>query len=127
MIRNSNQRMSFEAFNCLLAYIYTNRIESNTKPIIICELFRNGELYTLDSLNESCIDYIEEILDNDNVIEIYKYSAIEEPEISKVKDICLKFIAQHFQDIIQKQEFKELPQKSIISITQYYAKNRSLN
>ena len=117
--------MSFEAFNCLLVYLYTNRIESNTKPVIVCELMRNGDTYSIETLNESCINYIEDILDNDNIIDIYKNSSVEEPEISRVKELCLKFITRHFQNIIQKQEFKDLPQKSIISITQYYAKNRA--
>jgi len=117
--------MSYEAFNSLLVYLYTNRIELNTKPAIICELMRNGDTYSIESLKESCIDYIEDVLDNDNIIEIYKNSSIEEPEITRVNELCLKFIARHFQDIIQKKEFKDLPQKSIISITQYYARNRT--
>ena len=78
----------------------------------------------IESLNGSCINFIQDILDSNNIIDIYKCCSIEEPELLEIKELCLKFIARHFHDIVQKQDFKDLPQQSIISITQYYAKNR---
>ena len=118
------EHISYDAFKSLIMYLYTNHIEVNTNPKIVCELMRNGNTYNIESLYISCIEFIEDILDTEKILDIYKYSTIEEPELTEVKELCLKFIALHFHDIIKKHDFQELPQKHMIAITQYYAKNR---
>lgn len=118
------EHISYNAFKCLLFYLYTNRIEENTKSEIICEIMRQSEKYNISDIKDVCFEYINSSLDQNNVINIYINSMFIQPILPEVANMCLKFISRHFSLIVERKEFKDLPQDILISITQYYAQNR---
>jgi hypothetical protein len=113
------------AFKALISYLYTNRIEEKTNPVVACELMRASEWYNIENLATSCYLYIEESLTIENVMNVYKCSVSIEPILSGITELCLDYTALNFPMIIEREDFQNLPQPDIIRLTQHYAKNRA--
>jgi speckle-type POZ protein len=115
--------ISYDSFQSMLFYLYTNQIEENTRPEIVCELMRASEWFNLDDLKKVGYNYLSECISIDNVIEIYKSSNLMEPRLESLNDLALKYMRRNFSVIVPKKEFKELPQELLLKLTQFFAKN----
>jgi hypothetical protein len=117
------KNIGYEAFKLLLYYLYTSQIEKNAKCETICELMRACSWFNLDDLDKACLNHIECILNTENAISMLTFSLKPEPVLTNVGNLCLKFIVKNFNSIIQKAEFKNLPQSILIKISQFYAEH----
>lgn len=115
------ENISHDAFKSLLYFIYTGRIEENSSVKTVCELARASEWYGVDGLKERCHAYAKASLCVENVIPFFLSSLDTEPVLDVIEDACLRFIAKNFAQLIERAEFKQLPQKYLIHITQFYA------
>ena len=113
--------MSTDAFASLLHFFYTNSIEESTDCEIVCELMRISDWYNLDELKTVAFAYIERKLSLDNVVRILINAMTIEPRLESVKLMCLKYTTKNFVSLIDRTEFKNLPQFILVQITQYYA------
>ena len=113
--------VTYEGFKALLHYFYTNTIDDDTKGNIVCELIRMGDWYNLDDLKSVGFMFIESKLCLENVINLYTSAITVEPKLENVENICLKFIAKNFSQLVNRPEFKKLPQFALVRITQFYA------
>ena len=123
------ENISYHAFKALLFYIYTGCVEENSSPKTVCELARVSDWYNIVELKDRCFLFAKTNLSIENVIP-YFLNAIgseqqdggeEQPGLDVIEDYCLRFIAKNFSQLIERAEFKELPQKYLIHITQFYA------
>lgn len=115
--------ISHNAFQSMLFYLYTNQIEENTRPEIVCELMRASEWFSLDDLKKVGYDYLSDFISIDNVLEIYKSSNLIEPRLENLNELALRYMRRNFSVIVPKKEFKELPQELLLKLTQFFAKN----
>jgi speckle-type POZ protein len=115
-------KVSLEAFECLLNYFYTDSLIEGTSCQVACELIRVSDWYNIESLDQVCFKYIANSISLDNVIAILVCALTIEPKLKDVELLCCKFIAKNFTVIIDRSDFKSLPQFILIRITQYYAK-----
>jgi hypothetical protein len=114
--------ISLNAFRGLLCYIYTDNLPDDAQPETACELARVSDWYNIKDLKEKAHVFIQSKLSIDNVLKLYICSVDLEPRLESVQQLCLKFIAKNFNQILEKPEFKRLSQAHLIQITQYYAK-----
>lgn len=114
--------ISFEGFKGLLHFLYTDSILDNDSPNIACELARISDWYNLKELKEKVFSFIQTKLSIDNVLTYYVNAIKFEPKLGNVEELCLKFMAKNFTQLLDRAEFKKLPQDYLIRITQFYAK-----
>lgn len=120
------ENISYDAFKALLFYIYTGSIEETSSPKTVCELARVSDWYNIVELKDRCYSFAKMNLSIENVIPFF-LNAIgseqsgEEAGLDVIEEYCLRFIAKNFSQLIERAEFKQLPQKYLIHITQYYA------
>jgi hypothetical protein len=119
-IENTN----FETLKTILYFLYTNSIQADTKPDILCEAIRISDWYSIDEFKSIAFQFFESNLSVDNVLEYFKSSVGKDPIINTITEAGLCFITKNFNSIIAKQEFKELSQPLLLMITQFIAKNK---
>ena len=115
--------ISFEAFNSLLVYFYTNSIDNETTCLVACELMRISDWYNLSDLKRIAQQYVQKKLCIDNVVPILVNAMTVEPKLDEIEEICLRFATKNFVLLIERDDFKSLPQFILIRITQFYAEN----
>jgi speckle-type POZ protein len=115
------ENMSSKCFKALLHFFYTNELEENTESVIACELIRVGFWYNLDDLRRIAFNFIQSKLSEENVIELIVCALNKEPVLDDVQEICMKFIAKNFSSLVNRADFKRLPQHILIKLTQFYA------
>lgn len=113
--------ITYDAFKGLLYYLYTDSIFEKTNVETVCELARLSDWYNISELKEQSFSFIKNSLSIENVIPLFICSVRIEPRLEAVEELCLKFIAKNFTQLLERAEFKTLPQNYLIQITQYYA------
>jgi hypothetical protein len=115
------ENASFEAFKAFLYYLYTDNVSEQSNIETVCELARLSDWYNIGGLKEKCYEFAKANLSIENVISLFLCSVSVDPKLDVIEDICLRFIARNFAQIIERSEFKKIPQKYMIQITQFYA------
>ena len=113
--------ISYDAFKGLLFFLYTNSIFEKTKCETACELARLSDWYNIGDLKTESFLFLKNNVSIENVISLFVCSVKFEPKLDNVEELCLKFIAKNFSELLERAEFKTLPQNYLIQITQYYS------
>lgn len=112
--------ISYEAFKCLMHYLYSGGLEENTNCVTVCELIRVSEWYDLDKLDDVGYLFIKENLCHDNVLMTLVSATQTEPQLIRVEKACLKYMARNFHTILNNPDFKNLDKKIVVKIAQFY-------
>jgi hypothetical protein len=118
--------ISYVGFRALLYYFYTGSVSSDepnsqTSVEVACELKRISDWYDLDDLNAKSFLFIQSKMSIDNVIGLFVCAHSLSPRLDDVEEVALGFISKNFNLLLDKPEFKKLPQNILITITQFYA------
>jgi BTB/POZ domain-containing protein 9 len=114
--------ISLAGFRALLHYFYTGNIDPETVNVeIACELKRISDWYDLDDLNAKSFLFVQSQMSVDNVIGLFVSAHTLSPRLDDVEEVTLRFIAKNFNSLLDRPEFKKLPQSILITITQFYA------
>ncbi|KAH8339575.1 hypothetical protein KR074_011814 [Drosophila pseudoananassae] len=110
-----------EAFDIILNYIYTDRIDlkdSYNKNIIILitDIYQLAGLFTMPRLAHGCIQYLDYKINKLNVLEAL-YNA-DKSNIKIIKDHCMQFIIkdENFTDVVMSSEFSDLDKPLLVEI-----------
>ncbi|XP_014086570.1 leucine-zipper-like transcriptional regulator 1 homolog [Bactrocera oleae] len=110
-----------EAFEIILNYIYTDRIdlkESYSKNIIILitDIYQLAGRFLMPRLAQGCIQYLDFKINKQNVLEAL-YNA-DKNKIQIIKDHCMQFIIkdENYADVVLSSEFGDLDKALIVEI-----------
>ncbi|XP_054727948.1 leucine-zipper-like transcriptional regulator 1 homolog [Anastrepha obliqua] len=110
-----------EAFEIILNYIYTDRIdlkESYSKNIIILitDIYQLAGRFLMPRLAQGCIQYLDFKINKQNVLEAL-YNA-DKNKIQIIKDHCMQFITkdENYTDVVMSSEFGDLDKSLIVEI-----------
>ncbi|XP_067636209.1 leucine-zipper-like transcriptional regulator 1 homolog [Eurosta solidaginis] len=110
-----------EAFEIILNYIYTDRIdlkESYSKNIIILitDIYQLAGRFLMSRLAQGCIQYLDFKINKQNVLEAL-YNA-DKNKIQIIKDHCMQFIIkdENYADVVLSSEFGDLDKALIVEI-----------
>lgn len=119
-----------KAFEMVLDYIYTDRIDFKDQPesridrtslaVQICRLMMDVYLlaiqFKIQRLEHLCIQYLEFKITKDNVLDALHNS--NKMDIGMIKDYCLNFIVKedYFYDIVMSGEFAILEKQLLVEI-----------
>nr|XP_042905163.1 TD and POZ domain-containing protein 3 [Parasteatoda tepidariorum] len=95
----------YDVFDCFLKYLYSGEIEDKSFPTVT-ELYTLASKYEIQTLKRECSGIVVSYLNLDRVCEILKLAYINGDESLKRKS--KEFAANHIQDLISKDEWKEL-------------------
>ncbi|KAL7743572.1 hypothetical protein ACLKA6_013377 [Drosophila palustris] len=110
-----------EAFEIILNYIYTDRIDlkdsySKNIIILITDIYQLAGLFTMPRLAHGCIQYLDYKINKGNVLEAL-YNA-DKSNIKIIKDHCMQFIIkdENFDDVVMSSEFSDLDKPLLVEI-----------
>ncbi|XP_037935608.1 leucine-zipper-like transcriptional regulator 1 homolog [Teleopsis dalmanni] len=110
-----------EAFEIILNYIYTDRIDlkdsySKNIIILITDIYQLAGLFLMPRLAQGCIQYLDFKINKQNVLEAL-YNA-DKNKIQIIKDNCMQFIVkdENFTDVVMSSEFGDLDKPLIVEI-----------
>ncbi|EDW43756.1 leucine-zipper-like transcriptional regulator 1 homolog [Drosophila sechellia] len=110
-----------EAFEIILNYIYTDRIDlkdtySKNIIILITDIYQLAGLFTMPRLAHGCIQYLDYKINKLNVLEAL-YNA-DKSNIKIIKDHCMQFIIkeENFTDVVMSSEFSDLDKPLLVEI-----------
>ncbi|XP_002059045.3 leucine-zipper-like transcriptional regulator 1 homolog [Drosophila virilis] len=110
-----------EAFEIILNYIYTDRIDlkdsySKNIIILITDIYQLAGLFTMPRLAHGCIQYLDYKINKINVLEAL-YNA-DKNNIKIIKDHCMQFIIkeENFTEVVMSSEFSDLDKPLLVEI-----------
>ncbi|XP_068154668.1 leucine-zipper-like transcriptional regulator 1 homolog [Drosophila tropicalis] len=110
-----------EAFDIILNYIYTDRIDledsySKNIIILITDIYQLAGLFTMPRLAHGCIQYLDYKINKVNVLEAL-YNA-DRSNIKIIKDHCMQFIIkeENFTEVVMSSEFSDLDKPLLVEI-----------
>ena len=113
--------ITYDGFVCLMHYLYTGKIDENTKCQTVCELIRVSDWYNLEQLDTIGFLFLKSVLSLENVLSILICAAKIKPNLERVEKMCLKYTAKNFNQVLIQPEFKSLEKDILLKITQYYS------
>ena len=109
--------MSYDIFVQVLHFVYTGHVDVTNLPYYTAvELMRAADEMNLTDLDKLCIFHIFEMMNQDNVIKIYKEAHIRNPVIQSVVTMCHDFMKDDFAYISRTEDFCSLSQELMIKI-----------
>lgn len=117
-----------EAFEMVLNYIYTDRIDptkkiedpaSNHIVLIMMDVHKLAVEFHMRRLEQLCIQYLEATINHHNVLEALRNAS--SLNLTYIKDFCLKFIVKenNYNEIIMSKEFETLEQPLMIEVIRW--------
>ncbi|KAG1650537.1 Leucine-zipper-like transcriptional regulator 1 [Nymphon striatum] len=114
-----------EAFEFVLTYIYTDRIDptkkncdafSNKIVLLMMDVYRIAVQLQMTRLEQLCIQYLEATIHDRNVLVALKNASML--KIDFIKEFCLKFIVKesNYNQIVMSNEFESLDQRLMVEI-----------
>ena len=109
--------LSYDIFVQVLHFVYTGHLDVTNLPYYkAVELMRAADEMNLTDLDKLCIYHLFEMMNQDNVIKIYKEIHIRKPVIQSVVTMCHEFMKDNFAYISRTEEFCSLSQELTIKI-----------
>ena len=109
--------MSYEIFVQVLHFIYTGHVDVSNLPYYTAvELMRAADLMNLGDLEKLCIMHLFEMMDQDNVVKIYKEAHVKNPVIQSVVNMCHDFMKDNFAYVSRSDDFCSLSQELMVKI-----------
>lgn len=110
-----------EAFEMVLAYIYTDRIDfkdpfSSKIVLLMMDVYLLSQQFNIPRLEQLCVQYLEFKIQKINVLEALSNS--DKMSIQLIKEYCLNFIVKEecFYDIVMSADFSLLEKNLIVEV-----------
>jgi len=112
------KNLSYDVFLQILTYLYTGHVECKQLPIhVFIEVFKAADLMNLTKLAKLCLFHLSEIINQHNVIKIYKEASESQNQaLDDVLALCYEVIMANFSFISRTEEFCSLPQDLMLKI-----------
>lgn len=134
-----------EAFEMVLNYIYTDRIDptkkttedasngkaedaqSNRIVLLMMDVYRLAVEFNMKRLEQLCVNYLEATINHANVLDALR-SAMR-LELHFIKEFCLSFVVKdsNYNQIVMSQEFETLDQQLMVQIIRRRQKPQARN
>lgn len=119
MLEVSLPNVQPEAFEMVLHYIYTDRIEfkeTTTKTVLLMMVYQLAVEFLIPRLEQLCVQYLEYKIAKDNVLDAL-FNA-DRMNLQLIKDHCLSYIVKedHYYEIVMSGEFAVLEKPLIVEI-----------
>lgn len=101
-----------EVFRCMMEYIYTDYLSYDHNYIVDLRLV--AERFGLHRMRKLCARYIQQYISPLTAISILQSS--DKNGVKSVKSYCLKYIAQHYDQIVFQDEIKGLGADLIVEV-----------
>ncbi|XP_075908406.1 kelch-like protein 24 isoform X1 [Petromyzon marinus] len=98
------------AMEQLLQYMYTGRARITTDNVQY--LFETASLFQIHALRSACAKFLEEQLDPCNVLGLQRFA--DAHSLQSLHGKCAAFALQRFCEVVQHQEFLELPKDELV-------------
>ncbi|GFG28824.1 hypothetical protein Cfor_03040 [Coptotermes formosanus] len=114
-----------EAFDMVLNYIYTDRIDPTKKienpvcnriVLLMMDVYRLAVQFHMRRLEQLCVQYLEATINHQNVLEaLHNASHLN---LFFIKEFCLKFIVKetNYNQIVMSKDFEKLEQPLMVEI-----------
>lgn len=114
-----------EAFEMVLNYIYTDRIDptkkiedplSNRIVLLMMDVYRLAVQFNMKRLEQLCVHYLQATINHANVLEALHNAACL--KLYFIKELCLSFVVKdsNYNQIVMSQEFETLDQPLMVEI-----------
>ncbi|KAF7993226.1 hypothetical protein HCN44_006286 [Aphidius gifuensis] len=115
-----------EAFEMVLNYIYTDRIDptksiedaepGNRIVLLMMDVYRLAVQFNMKRLEQLCVHYLEATINHANVLEALHNAA--HLQLYFIKEFCLSFVVKdsNYNQIVMSQEFETLDQPLMVEI-----------
>lgn len=115
-----------EAFEMVLNYIYTDRIDptkriddpepGNRIVLMMMDVYRLAVQFNMERLEQLCVHYLEATITHTNVLEALHNAA--HLNLHFIKEICLGFVVKdsNYNQIVMSQEFETLDQPLMVEV-----------
>ncbi|XP_014218455.1 leucine-zipper-like transcriptional regulator 1 [Copidosoma floridanum] len=114
-----------EAFDMVLNYIYTDRIDptqkiedppSNQIVLLMMDVYRLARQFNMKRLEQLCVHYLDTTINHTNVLEALRNAA--HLELYFIKEMCMNFVVRdsNYNQIIMSKEFEVLEQRLMVEI-----------
>lgn len=114
-----------EAFELVLTYIYTDRIDptkkskdpfSNKIVLLMMDVYRLAVQFHMRRLEQLCVQYLETAINHRNVLVALQNAS--DLKLDFIKEFCLKFIVKesNYNQIIMSEEFEMIAQPLMVEI-----------
>lgn len=122
MLEVKMPNVNAEAFEMVLHYIYTDRIEFNKEPvskkivILMMDVYTLAVQFLIPRLEQLCVQYLEYRISKENVLDAL-FNA-DRMDLDIIKDYCLSYIVKEDQyyEIVMSPEFVTLEKPLIVEI-----------
>jgi RCC1 and BTB domain-containing protein len=104
--------IKYQTFLALMNYLYSDHITSD--PIIAIELYAAADMFVLDRLKYKCADMVQQQLNIDNSCTLLCIA--DNMHANQPREIIMKFICEHFDNISKMEHFQSLSKNLIIEI-----------
>jgi len=96
--------ISVHTFMAIVSYIYQNHVQFDFENAY--ELIVMSDVYLLPGLKRQCANYVGQHLTPNNVISILMTSRLM--QLTKLERICIEYMAQNLEKVIDSKELKDL-------------------
>jgi hypothetical protein len=96
----------FDVFYLFIKFLYTGKISKDVDIKKLVDLMMYGEKYEVPRLKDFCCNLIMNSLTIDNASSFLLYA--NSIQAHTFKDICMRFIAQNYKEVLQTDDFKNL-------------------
>jgi hypothetical protein len=109
--------ITYEIFIQVLHFLYTGHVDLSKFPYFVAvELMRAADKMNLVELEKVCLFHLSLMINQDNVIKIYKETHDKNPIIQAVVQMCHDEMSAKFAYISRTSDFCSLPQELMIKI-----------
>lgn len=109
--------ITYEIFTQVLHFIYTGHVDLTNFPYYVAvELMRAADKMNLVELEKVCLFHLSLMINQDNVIKIYKETHDKNPIMQSVVQMCHDEMSANFAYISRTSDFCSLPQELMIKI-----------
>ncbi|CAB0044613.1 unnamed protein product [Trichogramma brassicae] len=116
-----------EAFEMVLNYIYTDRIDptkkiedplSNRIVLLMMDVYRLAVQFNMRRLEQLCVHYLEATISHANVLEALRNADCLKQQLAFIKELCLSFVVRdgNYNQIVMSSEFESLDRPLMVEI-----------
>lgn len=108
-----------EEFLVFLIYLYSDHMNLDINSAL--DLLKGADMYAVNNLKGKLENYLSSSLEIENAAKIFKYSSFYNHE--KLKKVALAFIKDNYKNVIDSNEFEELPREFMLEIIRFCKSN----
>ena len=109
--------ISYEVFMQVLNFLYTGHVDIlDVSFSTAVEIIRAADQLNINKLESLILYYLNEIIDKNNVVKIYREAYEKLPVLPSVMELCYMVMKVSFGDVAESEDFCALPQDLMITI-----------